>query len=112
MDNLKKKCENSLAPKPEKLEFTNTETENFKKAFDDPEFRKMFTEYMDEMQDPKNRQVEPNCPCIMHQLEIKYVILIQLAQPLLHLPFRQETEEYISQLESEKKVPQGKELVR
>ena len=72
MDNLKKKCENSQAPKPEKLEFTNAETENFKKAFDDPEFRKMFTEYMDEMQDPKNRQVEPNGPCIILKSSLQY----------------------------------------
>lgn len=42
---------------PDKMEFTEGETANFKKAFDDPEFRKMFTEYMDEMQDPANRQV-------------------------------------------------------
>lgn len=40
-----------------KIEFTEGETANFKKAFDDPEFRKMFTEYMDEMQNPNNRQV-------------------------------------------------------
>jgi hypothetical protein len=41
----------------DKMEFTEGETANFKKAFDDPEFRRMFTEYMDEMQDPNNRQV-------------------------------------------------------
>ena len=40
-----------------KMEFTSGETANFKKAFDDPEFRKMFTEYMDEMQDPNNKKV-------------------------------------------------------
>ena len=57
MDNLKKEHEKPPANKSEKLGFTPTETENFKKAFDDPEFLKMFTEYMDEMQDPKNRQV-------------------------------------------------------
>lgn len=45
------------AQKAEKMEFTEGETASFKKAFDDPEFRKMFTEYMDEMQDPNNRQV-------------------------------------------------------
>ena len=39
------------------MEFTEGESANFKKAFDDPEFRKMFTEYMDEIQDPSNRQV-------------------------------------------------------
>ena len=39
------------------MEFTEGESANFKKAFDDPEFRKMFTEYMDEIQDPNNRQV-------------------------------------------------------
>jgi dynein assembly factor 2 len=60
------------------LEFTEEETEKFKKAFDDPEFRRMFSEYMDEIQDPKNRQ---------------------------------ETEAYISQLEGDKKVPKGKELI-
>eukprot|EP00596_Hydrurales_sp_CCMP1899_P011008 CAMPEP_0119052576 /NCGR_PEP_ID=MMETSP1177-20130426/73831_1 /TAXON_ID=2985 /ORGANISM="Ochromonas sp, Strain CCMP1899" /LENGTH=127 /DNA_ID=CAMNT_0007032195 /DNA_START=177 /DNA_END=557 /DNA_ORIENTATION=- len=63
----------------DKMEFSEGETANFKKAFDDPEFRRMFTEYMDEMQDPNNRQ---------------------------------ETEAYISQLEGQDKVPQGKELVR
>ena len=26
------------------------------KAFEDPEFRKLFSEYVDEMQDPANRQ--------------------------------------------------------
>jgi hypothetical protein len=41
----------------DKMEFSEGETANFKKAFDDPEFRRMFTEYMDEMQDPNNRQV-------------------------------------------------------
>jgi hypothetical protein len=44
--------------KDEKIEYTQGETENFKKAFDDPEFRRMFTEYMDEMQDPNNRKVQ------------------------------------------------------
>ena len=67
MDNLKKEHEKPRANKSEKLEFTPTETENFKKAFDDPEFLKMFTEYMDEMQDPKNRQVEPHRLCISSQ---------------------------------------------
>jgi len=32
------------------------ESEKFKKAFDDPEFRKLFADYLDEMQDPKNRE--------------------------------------------------------
>ena len=60
-------------------QFTPDEAEKFKKAFDDPEFRRMFSEYVDEMSDPKNRE---------------------------------ETEMYISQLEGEQKVPQGKELIR
>lgn len=55
------------------------ETEKFKKAFKDPEFRKLFEEYLDEMQNPANRL---------------------------------ETEAYISQLENENKVPEGKELIR
>ena len=62
-----------------KISFSEDETNKFKKAFSDPEFRKMFSEYMDELQDPANRD---------------------------------ETEAYISQLEGEKKVPQGKELIR
>ncbi len=59
--------------------FTAEEASRFKKAFDDPEFRKMFSEYMDELQDPRHRE---------------------------------ETEAYISQLEGEQKVPEGKELIR
>ena len=37
------------------MKYSPEETEKFKKAFDDPEFRKMFAEYMDELQDPKHR---------------------------------------------------------
>jgi dynein assembly factor 2 len=59
--------------------FTPEEANRFRKAFEDPEFRKMFSEYMDELQDPKHRE---------------------------------ETEAYISQLEGEQKVPEGKELIR
>lgn len=62
-----------------KLQFSSEEAARFKKAFSDPEFRKMFSEYMDELQDPKHRE---------------------------------ETEQYIAQLEGEKKVPEGKELIR
>lgn len=63
----------------EKMKFTEEESNRFKKAFADPEFRKMFAQYMDELQDPAHRE---------------------------------ETEAYISQLESEQKVPEGKELIR
>ena len=63
----------------EKMKFTPEETERFKRAFADPEFRKMFSEYVDEIQDPRNRE---------------------------------ETEQYIQQLEGEQKVPEGKELIR
>lgn len=63
----------------ETLTFSPEEANRFKKAFSDPEFRKMFSDYMDELQDPKNRD---------------------------------ETEAYISQLETEQKVPEGKELIR
>lgn len=64
---------------PEKMQFSSEETNRFQKAFEDPEFRKLFADYMDELQDPQNRE---------------------------------ETEAYISQLEGEKKVPDGKELIR
>jgi len=63
----------------DKMQFSSEEASRFKKAFDDPEFRKLFSEYVDELSDPKNRQ---------------------------------ETEAYISQLEGEQKVPEGKELIR
>ena len=42
--------------KGDKLNFTEEESSRFKKAFSDPEFRKMFSEYMDEIQDPKHRE--------------------------------------------------------
>jgi hypothetical protein len=38
------------------MQFSSEESEKFKKAFDDPEFRKLFADYLDEMQDPKNRE--------------------------------------------------------
>lgn len=37
------------------MKLSDKEKEGFTKAFEDPEFRKMFSEYMDEMQDPKHR---------------------------------------------------------
>lgn len=36
---------------------TLEEQGRFKKAFEDPEFRKLFAGYMDELQDPANRDV-------------------------------------------------------
>ena len=44
----KKVAENNPSMTPE-------EAERFRKAFDDPEFRKLFAEYTDELQDPANR---------------------------------------------------------
>ena len=38
------------------LKMTEEETEKFTKAFQDPEFRKMMAEYVDEISDPKNRE--------------------------------------------------------
>ena len=38
------------------MTLTDKEKAGFTKAFEDPEFRKMFAEYMDEMQDPKYRE--------------------------------------------------------
>ena len=63
----------------DKIGFSDEESGKFQKAFSDPEFRKMFADYMDELQDPAHRE---------------------------------ETENYISQLEGEQKVPPGKELIR
>ncbi len=78
-DTLNQLFEKSQKTNPEKIAFSEDETQKFKKAFEDPEFRKLFSEYVDEMQDPKNRE---------------------------------ENEAYITQLENEKKVPEGKELIR
>ncbi len=71
--------ERAQARRGDDMKFTPEESDRFKKAFEDPEFRKMFSEYMDEIQDPA---------------------------------YREETEEYISKLESEDKVPEGKQLIR
>jgi hypothetical protein len=59
----------------EDFKFSKEEGIKFKNAFNDPEFRKLFAQYLDDMQDPKNRA---------------------------------ENEAYITQLEGEKKVPEGK----
>ena len=37
------------------LSIFSEEVKKFKVAFDDPEFRKLFSEYVDEIQDSKNR---------------------------------------------------------
>ena len=76
---LKELYERSQTANPDKLQFSREESTKFQKAFEDPEFRKLFSEYVDELQDPRNRE---------------------------------ENEAYISQLENEKKVPEGKELIR
>lgn len=61
------------------LKLTQEEAEKFKTAFEDPEFCKLMSEYVADLQNPE---------------------------------YRAETEAYIGQLESEDKVPQGKELIR
>ena len=76
---LRSLFEKSQGSNPDKMRFTEEESSRFKKSFEDPEFRKLFGDYMDELQDPKNRE---------------------------------ETEAYITQLEGEQKVPEGKELIR
>jgi len=76
---LKAAFEKANAEGGDKMDFTEDEKTKFQKAFDDPEFRKMFAEYMDDMQNPE---------------------------------YREETEQYISQLEGEQKVPKGKEMIR
>jgi hypothetical protein len=69
----------SVEKSDEASKLSTDEKNKFQAAFEDPEFRKMFADYVDELQDPANRA---------------------------------ETEAYISQLEGEEKVPQGKELIR
>lgn len=57
MADSKEVFEKSQTQQEEEMEYLEGESANFKKAFDDPEFRKVSTEYMDEMQNPNNRQV-------------------------------------------------------
>ena len=78
-DTLKSLFDRSQQRKSSEMQFTPEESARFQKSFEDPEFRKLFAEYLDELQDPKNRE---------------------------------ETEAYITQLEGEQKVPEGKELIR
>eukprot|EP01041_Mallomonas_annulata_P000952 gene952-1847_t len=78
-DPLKEMFEKSKDRLKEEINLTPEETDKFKNAFDDPEFRKLLGEYMDDLNDSK---------------------------------FREENEAYISQLEGDKQVPQGKELIR
>ena len=54
-DPLKVMFDSVQQDQADKMEFTPEETNRFKKAFDDPEFRKLFTEYVDELQNPENR---------------------------------------------------------
>lgn len=35
--------------------FSKEEADRFRNAFDDPEFRKMFSDYVDEIQNPEHR---------------------------------------------------------
>ena len=46
----------SKTSKEKGLNMTKDETDKFLKAFDDPEFRSLFSSYVDEIQDPKNRE--------------------------------------------------------
>lgn len=39
-----------------KMDFTKEESEKFKSAFDQPEFRELLSKYMDELQDPRYRE--------------------------------------------------------
>ena len=54
-EQLRGMFDQSMKKDPEKLGFTDEESTKFSKAFDDPEFRKMFGEYMEELSDPANR---------------------------------------------------------
>ena len=53
---LKMMFERSQQENPDKMGFTEEESSKFKKAFEDPEFRKLFADYVDELQDPQNRE--------------------------------------------------------
>ena len=53
--NFQEAFERSQKEHPDKMSFTADETQKFKKAFEDPEFRNLFAEYMDELQDPAHR---------------------------------------------------------
>ena len=55
-DALRSMLDASQQAKGIDAKFTPEESNRFKKAFDDPEFRKMFSEYMDELQDPQHRE--------------------------------------------------------
>ena len=45
----------TMAEKEDKIEMTTEEKERFSKAMEKPEFKKLFFDYMDEIQDPTNR---------------------------------------------------------
>jgi hypothetical protein len=55
-DALKSMFDLSQGQKEDTAKFTDAEAGRFKQAFEDPEFRRMFSEYMDELQDPKHRE--------------------------------------------------------
>lgn len=55
-EDYRKLLEESERRQSGSLNFTDDEREKFKKAFDDPEFRKLFAGYMDELQNPANRK--------------------------------------------------------
>ena len=55
-DPLKDMFDRAQKEHPDKMMFTEEESVKFKKAFDDPEFRRMFSEYVDELQNPANRE--------------------------------------------------------
>ncbi len=55
-ETLKQLFEKSQKTNPDKIQFSVDESTKFQKAFEDPEFRKLFSEYVDELQDPKNRE--------------------------------------------------------
>ena len=60
VEQLQKALEISMlrakADKDSKLDITDTEADNLKKAFEKPEFRDLFNDYLQEISDPKNKK--------------------------------------------------------
>jgi hypothetical protein len=54
-DVLEKAMDDAMRKEGSELDLSEEEQKNFKKAFQDKEFRKMMAEYVDEISDPKHR---------------------------------------------------------
>ena len=52
--------------KDDEFKISKSESDQLKKAFKKPEFRKMFAEYLEEISDPKNRREYEEAECSDH----------------------------------------------